>query len=181
MGRFSPSEQEHKELQESLIIAYRKAKADVYYQSADRRKLLGYERKLEQNLKSLLAAILEGSSAKLFSNPDFTGTGTFAPKSIDLESKDSSQPDFSNNATVYTSPLARWEQEVSEAKDRDKPFTASFRLMSDCGIGLHVLSALWVKYVGAEIEQRLFNDSPYANRIRRTRNKEGPDPCLVDI
>ena len=52
MGRFSPSEQEHKELQESLIIAYRKAKADVYYQSADRRKLLGYERKLEQNLKS---------------------------------------------------------------------------------------------------------------------------------
>lgn len=172
MDQFSSPQQDEISLWDSLYFAYRKAKADVYYQSSDRAKLLKYEENLEQNIETLLDAINEGPGASLFADPSFTGTGAFLPKSLDLDPEDVRANISSEDTTVYTSLQQQWEQEVLKTEGIDKPFTASFRLMSDCGIGLHVLSALWIMLVGEEIDQNLFEKRPYANRIRRTRDKK---------
>lgn len=172
MSQVSSPQQDEVSLWDSLFFAYRKAKADVYYQSTDRVKLLKYEENLEQNIESLFNAINDGPGASLFADPSFTGTGAFLPKSLDLDPEDIMPTTPSNVTTVYTSPQEQWEQEVSKTEGIDKPFEASFRLMSDCGIGLHVLSALWIMLVGEEIDRNLFEKSPYANRIRRTRDKK---------
>jgi hypothetical protein len=160
------------ELKKSLIVAYRKAKADVFYQSGSRLKLLEYEKALHTNLETLLNAILNGRQDELFRLEEFTGTANFAPKSVKPSSSNEvSLSNPSDGNIVFTSPIEKWNQEVATSQAGTKPFTATFRLMSDCGIGLHVLSALWIMVVGDEIEKSLFQESPYANRIRRTRDK----------
>lgn len=103
MDQFSSPQQDEISLWDSLYFAYRKAKADVYYQSADRAKLLKYEENLEQNIETLLDAINEGPGASLFADPSFTGTGAFLPKSLDLDPEDVRANISSEDTTVYTS------------------------------------------------------------------------------
>ena len=171
------------DLDKLLIVAYRKAKADVFYQSTDRLKLLRYEKNLASNLETLRSAILNGPKDPLFAKLDFTGTATFAPKSLTPTTADIPQrPKDDGFSLVFTSPTEQWEQKVSNIQQEDSELTATFRLMSDCEIGLHVLSALWIMCVGEKIEKELFplqdaakgttcakNRTLYANRIRRTK------------
>lgn len=167
------TEEQKSELRKSLLLAYRKAKADVFYQSTDRLKILKYEERLEHNLEELHDAIVFGRNADLFSTPDFTGTGTFAPKSLELDPNNANNPRPSIvENVVFTSPIDQWNEKTSEANSNGNPYKATFRLMADSGMGLHVLSALWLKHVGAALEKKLFFETPYANRIRRTRDKE---------
>ena len=172
MSRTSFTESEVPDLKKNLILAYRKAKADVFYQSADRTKLLKFEENLESNLEELKAAILFGRNADLFKKPRFTGTGTLAPKSLKpVEPTADKSTASAHGNVVFTSPVEQWNQAVDVSAEETMPFSATFRLMSDCGIGLHVLSALWIKLVGDEVEQSLLQKNLFANRIRRTRDK----------
>lgn len=150
-------------LTESLYFAYRKAKADVYYRFRSPLALLAYETELEYNIESLAYAIWNDDET-FFRDPTFTGSATFAPKGLPRT------PDFDNANTVFSSPSKSWNSLIERNLQLGKQkIDTEYRLVSECGIGMHVLSALWVRYVGTGIEDQLFAGRPYANRIRRTR------------
>lgn len=150
-------------LMESLYFAYRKAKADVYYRFRNPLALLAYETELENNIEALAYAIWNGDDS-FFHNPNFTGSATFAPKGL------ARTPNFDNANTVFSSPSKSWNALIEKkSQSENKKIEAEYRLVSECGVGMHVLSALWVRFVGADIENQLFAGRPYANRIRRTR------------
>src|SRR5690349_18446306 len=67
-----------------LVTAYRKAKADLYYEKdhCDPRKLVEYEENLGENLRSLLKK-LRGKSMSWIEDPAYTGTWSVIPKSIE--------------------------------------------------------------------------------------------------
>ena len=150
-------------LTESLYFAYRKAKADVYYRFRSPLALLAYETELEYNIESLAYAIWNDDET-FFRDPTFTGSATFAPKGLPRT------PDFDNANTVFSSPSKSWNSLIERNLQLGKQkIDTEYRLVSECGIGMHVLSALWVRFVGTHIEDQLFAGRPYANRIRRTR------------
>lgn len=145
---------------DDLVLAYRKAKVDLYY-SNDRRvlDLLEYEQGLETNLESLRKRI-NGEDDSWVHGTAFLGGYTFIPKSIEM-------PPVADKSTLNASPAKNWEAVVAGA---EKP-KAQFRLMSKCSIDFHVMSALWIGHVGAKLDSAL-SDAARGNRLRRNKKKE---------
>ena len=141
-----------------LGLAYRKAKVDLYYSTNPSLiKIAKYEDKLAFNLAKLMAQ-LESSDESWAQAPAFIGTWSLAPKAIK-----STDAKLTSNV-VFASPDAEWAN-IAEVS---KP-TAEFRLMADCSIDFHVLSALWMMDVGALFDKKL-SANVYGSRLRRNRH-----------
>ncbi|MBY6387330.1 Reverse transcriptase [Rhodococcus erythropolis] len=139
-----------------LILAYRKAKVDLYLSSDPRiREIMSYEEDLHTNLSSL-SERLECESTDWVSDRAFVGTYTFVPESV-RESKDNS-----TSAVFWSDASHAWNQRTA-----GKRANAKFRMMSQCSIDMHVLSTYWVLSVGHKLELKLGPES-MGNRIART-------------
>jgi hypothetical protein len=144
-----------------LGLAYRKAKVDLYYSTNPSLiKIAKYEDKLAFNLAKLMAQ-LESSDEGWAQAPDFIGTWSLAPKAIKRAEKEPT------SNVIFASPDTEWAN-ITEASK--KPI-AEFRLMADCSIDFHVLSALWMMDVGALFDKKL-SANVYGSRLRRNRHDE---------
>lgn len=146
---FSPAE---------LSLAYRKAKADLYFSSDSRSEdLLLYEESLEENLIRL-SELLASSDRSWIAESKFLGDLRFIPAVADLEKPPKN--------------LIRAETPSPErSTTKHKVVQASFRVMSAVSIDFHVLSALWIGHVGSVFDYEL-SSSVKANRPRRKAGGE---------
>lgn len=149
---------------QDLGLAYRKAKVDLYYSTtASLLAIADYESRLDENLKSLLDK-LNGDDMQWAADPEFLGGWTLVPKSVDLPE--------AGPGLIFASPREEWEylcgQAVSTGKRQPK---ANFRLMANCSVDFHVLSALWMLKVGHKYDEKL-SESAYGSRLRRRENGE---------
>lgn len=152
---------------DDLGLAYRKAKVDLYYSShASLLAIAEYESKLADNLQSLLDN-LNGADEAWVLHPTFLGDWTLAPKAI---SWDDRKRYWEKNGypPIFSSPEDEWEHVCTLlAKDEKyKNPEAEFRLMAQCSLDFHVLSALWMRKVGHQYDKKL-SDCAYGSRLRR--------------
>ncbi|QYJ03323.1 RNA-directed DNA polymerase [Nocardioides panacisoli] len=138
-----------------LVVAYRKAKVDLYHSTEQRFfDLVDYEESLEANLAALLDRINNGDRSWVI-EPAFVGGFTVVPKSVD--------PSPAAPSVLWSDPATDWRERVAVA---DKPPTATFRLMSRCSVDFHVFSTLWLITVGDKMDSAL-GLSAFGNRLRR--------------
>lgn len=152
-----------------LVVAYRKAKVDLYHSTEPRFfDVVEYEENLDENLSALLN-LIEGPDSSWVREPDFVGDFTFVPKHVTSPEQPSKR-----HSVLRSDPAAEWRARVSEA---DSPPVAEFRLMARCTLDFHVLSTLWLMTVGDKLDQAL-GAQAYGNRLRRERggrlNRQAP-------
>ena len=149
-----------------LGLAYRKAKVDLYYSShASLLAIAEYESNLADNLQALIGK-LNGADEEWVKAQHFLGDWTLAPKAISAQVKDQA-----SNGLIFSSPAEEWKVRCElegNAKSLKKPM-AEFRLMAQCSLDFHVLSALWMLKVGYKYDEKL-SESAYGSRLRRGRD-----------
>jgi hypothetical protein len=149
---------------ERLGLAYRKAKVDLYYSTqANLRILADYEDHLKVNLSNLLQMI-NADDETWVTNAEFTGSWKLAPKSIELPK------DPSDAKLHFSSSKQKWNHYYGNERGANKP-VAQFRLMAQCSMDFHVLSALWTLEVGHLFDAAL-RKSAYGNRLRRIKDSK---------
>lgn len=121
---------------DELLIAYRKAKSDLYYERAhaNLRLLSSYELDLVSNLKLLQQACGQNFAAiEALLLPNEWTHWTLVPKAIEKDHLLSP----SDNVTV-ASPQGRWQHLLSAQKENERP-TAALRMLSVHNMHFHVL------------------------------------------
>lgn len=153
---------------ENLVLAWRKAKVDLYYSTnPPLLAIADYEEKLLGNLARLLEQ-LNGENEDWVTTPDFLGSWTLAPKAIKktIEAECCTY-DSKDTTVIFASPEDDWENQITAT-----PLpVAEFRLMALCSIDFHVVSALWMLQVGHLFDAKLSN-SVYGSRLRRNRRDQ---------
>lgn len=158
---------------QELGLAYRKAKVDLYYSShASLEAIAGYEESLHANLTALLAKI-QGDDESWVTKPEFIGGWTLAAKSVDMSCWEQHR-ELHGNGLIFSSPADEWAHACGLLAEGEKPQkpTAEFRVMAQCSLDFHVLSALWMLEVGHLFDAQLTGHA-YGNRLRRTQNGKG--------
>ncbi len=141
-----------------LGMAYRKAKADLFYSSRTCKKALSaFESQLKKRLIAIQETLREGNA------PTLSGeTWTLVPKGI----KDQ-EPETD---LLCSDPQNLWSSICHQAKKSKKKVEAEFRLMEKLPIEFHVFSSLWINKVGHKFEEKL-TKSALGNRLRRKKSE----------
>jgi hypothetical protein len=154
---------------QSLGLAYRKAKVDLYYSShASLDAIANYEEKLHAKLSELLEKI-NGEDESWITQTNFIGGWTLATKSVDMDGWKRHRKE-NGNGLIFSSPIDEWEHACQALGEHEKP-KAEFRVMAKCSLDFHVLSTLWILEVGHLFDAKL-TDCSYGNRLRRTQDKK---------
>lgn len=156
---------------EDLILAWRKAKVDLYYSTnPPLLEMADYEARLLENLERLSERI-NGEDQSWISGSDFLGTWTLAPKAISFEKSEEEKQDGEGaekrTTLIFADPDDEW---ISRIGNGEHPI-AEFRLMARCSIDFHVFSALWMLQVGHLFDKPL-GDNVYGSRLRRNGRDE---------
>lgn len=153
---------------EELILAWRKAKVDLYYSTnPPLLAMADYEDKLLDNIGQLCQHI-NSKDENWVINQNFLGTWTLVPKSIPPKGhKKKDESAIQDTTLIFAAPDAEW---ASRMGNGEQP-TAEFRLMAHCSIDFHVFSALWMLQVGHLFDKPL-GDNVYGSRLRRNRKDE---------
>jgi hypothetical protein len=148
---------------EDLVIAYRKAKADCFFEKTfpTAIKFAEYERDLLTNLEKLLDCL--NADKSFAQNKDLVGEFRLLPKKLSTKPKE----DVSANGHVHFSNPQRAVEHLLKHHD----ITPEFRIVGDFPVDSHILSALWINMIGHKFDAKL-NDSCYGARLRRIRNDE---------
>lgn len=158
---------------QALGLAYRKAKVDLYYSShASLGAIADYEEAIHSNLTGLLAK-LQGDDESWVTQPEFIGGWTLATKSVDMSCWEQYR-EQNGNGLIFSSPAEEWAHAcglLAEGEQPQKP-RAEFRVMAQCSLDFHVLSALWMLEVGHLFDAKL-TGCAYGNRLRRTQDGKG--------
>lgn len=145
-----------------LVIAYRKAKVDLFLADSPRRlDIVDYEESLEDHLEKLLEWILREDESWVTAE-DFVGDFTFIPKSL-------KEPERKHRS-LWSLPATSWERRWLQSSE--KP-VAEFRLMAECSVDFHVFATLWMLHVGTGLDSRL-PDVAMGNRLNHG-SSEKPD------
>lgn len=146
-----------------LLIAYRKAKADLFFENIfpTAIKLADFEQDLLNNLDALLKRLKEGKG--FASDNDLLGDYRLVPKQLGRGDPQQNSPSghvhFSNSARAFDSLIERTK------------LTPGFRIVGDFPVEAHVISALWINMVGNKLDACLDNTA-YASRLRRVRTED---------
>ncbi|MBA6113572.1 Reverse transcriptase [Pseudomonas asiatica] len=164
---------------QSLGLAYRKAKVDLYYSShASLEAIAEYEENLHANLSALSKRILADEETWV-DDPDFLGGWTLATKSVDMRNLADCRKE-KGNGIIFSSPIDEWEQACLTLATQDEPKkpVAVFRVMAKCSLDFHVLSALWIMKVGHLFDAKL-TECASGNRLRRTEDGNSINPVSI--
>ena len=156
-----------------LGLAYRKAKVDLYYSShASLEAIADYESKLHANLTALLAK-MQADDESWVAKPEFVGGWTLAAKSVDMSCWEQYR-ERHGSGMIFSSPADEWSHACGLLADDDMPQKpkAEFRVMAQCSVDFHVLSALWLLEVGHLFDAKL-TGCAFGNRLRRTQDGRG--------
>lgn len=141
-----------------LVVAYRKAKADCFFENTfpTAIKFSEYEKYLLSNLEALLERL---KSEDGFSNwSDLLGEYRLLPKKLSASPKEDIPP----NGHVHFSDPQRAVENLFKYSDI-KP---EFRIVGDFPVDAHVISALWINSIGHKFDSAL-DKSCYGARLRR--------------
>ena len=159
---------------EDLVVAYRKAKADCFFENTfpTAIKFAEYEQDLLVNLKALLTS-LQGEKG-FANNDDYLGDIRLLPKKLTIKAK----PDAGNGHVHFSNPVRAFE-----SLTRQSDLIPEFRVTGDFPVSTHILSALWINMVGHKFDACL-DDSCYGARLKRIRNdelldKDAPKPFHI--
>jgi reverse transcriptase-like protein len=149
-----------------LYLAYRKAKADAFYDNLHPNALsfTEYEQNLRLNLE-LLHDRLNRSDASWKGDLDFIGGYLYVPKSIDVSA-------WSGSNDIHyldVDPIQHWRNQYQA--NRKKRLDAAYRLLIAPKVDYQIVSALWIIKVGEKYEGRLDADLSYGNRLRRRESR----------
>lgn len=145
-----------------LLVAYRKAKADVYFENTfpTAIKFAEYEQDLLANLQALLDRLrFQQGFAK---HETLLGEFRLVPKKLGLERKQNAptgHAHFSDASQAFESLLVRHD------------LTPGFRIIGDFPVDAHIISALWINMVGHKLDACL-DHSAYGSRLRRVRTED---------
>lgn len=151
-----------------LGIAYRKAKADLYYERTVpyMREIYKYERNLAANLRSLYEKLQSGN-LDWMQHPSFFGTWSLIPKGIDPKEA----PDDPGCHCLRSDPAELWQSIVENYRDKGKKPKAEFRQVGRHSIDFHIISALWILKVG-HVYDSILGEEAYGSRLRRKHDDE---------
>lgn len=147
---------------EHLFYAYRKAKADCYFERfiCVAENFANYEKHLSTNLQRLLKELHAGEPRKLLTK-HLVGTRVVA-KRLGVNALNGDRP----RAHSHFSDPTRAFSSLCDSST----LTPEFRLVGDFRAEMHVLSALWINLVGHKYDAVL-GKSAYGSRLRRYRPK----------
>ena len=148
---------------EDLLVAYRKAKADCFFENTfpTAIKFAEYEQDLLTNLNCLLSRLKSNSGFK--SDEELLGDFRLLPKKLSTDRK----ADCSENGHVHFSKPER----AVESLFKNYAITPEFRIVGDFPVDTHIISALWTNMIGHQFDAKL-DDSCYGARLKRIRNDE---------
>jgi hypothetical protein len=148
---------------EDLLVAYRKAKADCFFENTfpTAIKFTEYEQDLLANLNGLLGRLK--SSSGFENDKELLGDFRLLPKKLSTDRK----PDSSENGHVHFSKPER----AVESLFKNYDITPEFRIVGDFPVDTHIISALWINMIGHQFDAKLDN-SCYGARLKRIRNDE---------
>ncbi|NOH48976.1 RNA-directed DNA polymerase [Vibrio rotiferianus] len=152
---------------QDLLVAYRKAKADCFYENTfpSAIKFAEYEQNLLENLKSLLSEL---TSKKGFSNnAALLGEFRLLPKKLGVEPKENKP---TSNGHIHFSDPKRSFDHLVECKK----LIPEFRVVGDFPVNMHIISALWINLIGHKFDSRL-SVSCYGARLKRIKSDEELD------
>lgn len=154
-----------------LYLAYRKAKVDVFYEKTNIAGIAfcQYEEHLNRNLRRLLKR-LTAIKPTWAEDPDFIGSHSFIPKSIEPDPSfvpSGGSPHFFNSDTDK-----RW---VSWCQQQKGKLEASFRVIGQHPVDFHIVSTLWILKVGQYYDACLGPDAR-GSRLRRYTEVEDELP-----
>lgn len=159
---------------EDLVVAYRKAKADCFFENTfpTAIKFAEYEQDLLENLKALLTNLQDEQG--FADNDDYLGNIRLLPKKLSLKAK----PKVGNGHVHFSNPARAFES-LTQQND----LIPEFRVIGDFPVDMHILSALWINMVGHKFDACL-DDSCYGARLKRIRNddllgKDAPKPFHI--
>lgn len=145
---------------EELGIAYRKAKADIFYDHNHPNliALCSYEQNLNSNLGTLFKK-LTSTNLLWMQDSNFLGNWSVVPKAI----SQTHFPSISAPYSLHSDPDERWN---IASGDINHPPKAEFRIVGNLSINFHVISALWILKVGHKFDAILGSEA-YGARLRR--------------
>lgn len=123
---------------QDLILAYRKAKVDIFYSNIENYSpLLKYEQNLEENLKNLCKRL------KIYKT--------------EYNTNSSLEPFFPNinNPSSYSLMGKSYENDM-----------LTLRIFSNFLIEFHVIASLWILKIGAKIDADFDDSKVWGNRVR---------------
>ena len=150
-----------------LIISYRKAKADCFFENTfpTAIKFAEYEQSLLKNLDKLLKKIKKESGFS--SNEELLGKHRLIPKKLSTEKKTDGQE---NGHVHFSKP-----EPAVENLFKNKNVTAEFRIVGDFPVESHIISALWINMIGHKFDEKL-DKCCYGARLKRKRNEDQLNP-----
>jgi len=148
---------------EDLLVAYRKAKADCFFENTfpTAIKFAEYEQNLLTNLKALLGQLQ--ADAGFAENVELLGDFRLLPKKLSTERKS----DSGDNGHVHFSKPDR----AVESLFKNYNVVPEFRIVGDFPVNTHIISALWINMIGHKFDAKL-DDSCYGARLKRISNDE---------
>ena len=148
---------------EDLLVAYRKAKADCFFENTfpTAIKFAEYEQDLLANLKELLNQLKSDSGFE--GSEVFLGDFRLLPKKLSAAQK----PGAAESGHVHFSKPERAVESLFNNYD----ITPEFRIVGDFPVDTHVISALWINMIGRKYDAKL-DDSCYGARLKRIRDDE---------
>lgn len=146
----------------NLYLAYRKAKAEAFYENTHFHALAftRYEQALDVNLKRLRARLL-ARPADWYKDNAFIGDHAYLPKSVNCEVWDASVEGHFRALDHRED----WQQRFNKAGERAD---ASLRLVIRPTVDFQVVSALWILVVGQLFDAALDRKTSFGNRLRRS-------------
>ncbi len=150
---------------EDLVVAYRKAKADCFFENTfpTAIKFAKYEQDLNANLKSLLKKLQSKGGFK--GDNELLGKFRLLPKKLSFVPKSKSD----NGHVHFSSPDRTFTHLIAN----NTP-SADFRIVGDFPVDSHIISALWINTVGHKLDAGL-TDMCYGARLKRVRNDDTLD------
>ncbi|MBV1790598.1 RNA-directed DNA polymerase [Marinobacterium sp. D7] len=148
---------------EDLLVAYRKAKADCFFENTFPTAInfAEYEQDLLTNLEELLEKLHENKG--FLSNKELLGDYRLLPKKLSTDNKS----DGTVNGHVHFSNPER----AVESLFNNFNIVPEFRIVGDLPVDSHIISALWINMIGHKFDAKL-HDCCYGARLKRIRNDE---------
>lgn len=147
-----------------LYLAYRKAKADTYYENTHFQAIAftQYEGRLHENLRRLHSQ-LNADMPPWTANAGWLGGFSYVPKPIELPDLDAKDPVFFR----CLDPIEDWKRQFTAGDGQRQK--AGLRMVIDASVDFHIFSALWILLVGEKFDGVLDSNLSFGNRLRRRR------------
>jgi hypothetical protein len=158
---------------EDLFFAFRKAKADCFFERSIciANQFAEYEQDLACKLTSLLVCLQAKQAAELLIQ--HLGQTRVVAKKLGTTPKPPKKGATPNGHGFFSDPTRAFERLCASHK-----LNPEFRLVGDFPVEMHVLSALWINLVGHKFDAVL-PKSAYGSRLRRYRPEPGAPKCSV--